>query len=367
MSLPLGLSPGESLSFSIAYQLHLKEIPGVLGFTDRQVNLGDWYPFIPPYRPSRGWQAHPPGEVGEFLVSDASDYDVSIRLLDPPAHTLIAASAEARTEGNIYHYTLLAARSFAWSASDRYQAYTSEVHTALGVIRVTGYAFPEHAQAGERAAKVSGQAMALYAELFGPLAGGAYPHPSLSVVEADFFDGMEYDGLFFLGRDYYDTYDDTPQNYLVSLSAHETAHQWWYGIVGSDQAMEPWLDEAFSVYSELLFYERYYPDLAAWWWEYRVNRFAPQGWVDSTIYDQAYFRPYVNAVYLRGALFLGQVRAQIGDEAFFELLREYVAAFTGRQASTRDFFRLLKSVSPVDLGPLVSNYFKDPCIYLACK
>ncbi len=367
MTLPLQLAPGERLRFSIAYELRLPEGPGVLGFTSRQVNLGDWYPFIPPYKAGSGWQVHTPGTVGEFLVYDVGDYEVSIRLLNPPEHTLIAASAEAQIQGDAYHYRLASARSFAWSASDRYQTFKAQAQTASGVIQVTSYVFPEHIQAGERAAQVSAQALALYAEQFGLPAGTDYPHPSLAVVEADFFDGMEYDGLYFLGRDYYESYDGTSQNYLVSLSAHETAHQWWYGIVGSDQAMQPWLDEAFSTYSERLFYERYYPDLVSWWWEYRVNRFIPQGWVDSTIYDQGYFRPYVNAVYLRGALFLEHLRVVIGDKSFFEAFRAYVAAFGGRQSSTSDFFEIVKKHTARDISSLVTNYFKDQCVYSICK
>ncbi len=359
MTLPLKLAPGENRRLSIVYELHLTDGPGVLGFTSRQVNLGDWYPYIPPFKEGVGWQVHYPGSVGEYQVYDAGDYAVSIRLVGAPPHTLIAASAEAQMEGDTYRYRIASARSFAWSASDSYQVFNAQAQTSYGDVQVKSYVFPEHVQAGERAPQVSAQALVLYAELFGPPAGGVYPHPSLAVVEADFFDGMEYDGLYFLGRDYYDTYDETSQNYLVSLSAHETAHQWWYGIVGNDQAMEPWLDEAFSTYCERLFYQRYYPELVSWWWEFRVNRFIPQGWVDSSIYDHSSFRPYVNAVYLRGALFLEQLRAQIGDEAFFGALREYTAAFAGRQASTRDFFDIIKKHTGIDFSLLVSNYFKQ--------
>jgi hypothetical protein len=358
ITLPLRLSPAETLPFSIDYELHLQENPGVLGFTSRQVNLGDWYPFIPPYKDGSGWQAHTPASVGEFLVYDASDFEVSLRLLNAPPHTLVAASAAAQMQGAVYRYRLTAARSFAWTASDRYQVFKAVAQTPSGVVQVNSYVFPEHAQAGERAAQVSAQALSLYAQLFGPAPGGNYPHSSLAVVEADFFDGMEYDGLYFLSREYYDTYDGTSQNYLVSLSAHETSHQWWYGIVGNDQALEPWLDEALATYSECLYYEHYYPDLVPWWWGYRVNRFIPEGWVDSTIYDYGYFRQYVNAVYLRGALFLGQMRVKVGDETFFGALREYTAVFAGRQASTRDFFDILIKHTTVDLNPLVSVYFK---------
>jgi aminopeptidase N len=43
--------------------------------------------------------------------------------------------------------------------------------------------------------------------------------------------------------------------YLKALIAHETAHQWIPFLIGSDQNDEPWLDEAFAVYSEVLYHE----------------------------------------------------------------------------------------------------------------
>ncbi len=51
----------------------------------------------------------------------------------------------------------------------------------------------------------------------------------------------------------------------------------------------------------------------------------PAGWVDGTIYDHSSFRPYVNAVYLRGAQFLHDLGSAIGEEVFFQFLRDYTA------------------------------------------
>jgi hypothetical protein len=48
------------------------------------------------------------------------------------------------------------------------------------------------------------------------------------------------------------------------LAAHEVAHQWWFGVVGNDQIDEPWLDEALTQYSTMLYYEKAYgPERAA--------------------------------------------------------------------------------------------------------
>jgi aminopeptidase N len=202
-------------------------------------------------------------------------------------------------------------------------------------VTVEVFVFPEHRAAGEAALEATVDAVMLYERLFKP-----YPHSSLSLVEGQFPDGMEYDGLFFLGQEYFAAYDGTPRNYLTALAVHETAHQWWYGLAGSDQALEPWLDEAWATYSELLFYEAVYPDLAGWWWDYRVNRFEPAGWVDSTIYDHRSFRPYVNAVYLRGAQFLQHLRDSLGDRAFLDLAHDLLASGTDSIVSTEQFLAI---------------------------
>jgi aminopeptidase N len=144
----------------------------------------------------------------------------------------------------------------------------------------------------------------------------------------------------------------------VTLSAHETAHQWWYGLVGNDQAMEPWLDETLSTYSELLFYERHYPGEVDWWWNYRVNRFTPKGWVNSTIYDFDAFRPYVNSVYLRGAQFMQKLREQSGNEVFLAFLKDYATRYRHGWVSGADFFNVLGDHTQQNLDSLIGDFFK---------
>ena len=128
-------------------------------------------------------------------------------------------------------------------------------------------------------------------------------------------------------------------------------------MVANDQAYEPWLDEALATYSERLYYESYHPEFLDWWWEFRVGLYQPAGWVNSTIYDFATFRPYVNAVYLRGALFLEDLREQIGDEAFFSTLRDYLERNSYSQVTREDFQESLHKHTSGDLEALWREYF----------
>ncbi len=104
---------GESLSFPLRegdrlgnwqelrlrYRLDLPDGKGPLNNTGRQLNFGDWYPFLPVFREGSGWQVHARAAVGEHLVYDLADYDVTLRLANPDPKLLVAASAPSGTSG----------------------------------------------------------------------------------------------------------------------------------------------------------------------------------------------------------------------------------------------------------------------------
>jgi len=358
LPLPTPLAPGAGIGLSLTYELRLpspqpsaETRPVPFGYTARQTNLVDWYPFIPPYRSGEGWLAHPAGYFGEHLVYESSDFEVNIRFTDPAPTLTIAASAEEQADGDWHRYRHINARSFAWSVSPDYEV----TRAVVGSVTVLGYAFPVHPQAGEAVLQTTAQALELYSELF-----GAYPHTTLSVVEADFLDGMEYDGLYFLSNGFYNLYQGSPGEYLVAIAAHETAHQWFYALVGNDQAEEPWLDEALCTYSERLYYERHAPEALDWWWAYRVHYYEPRGAVDGSIYNPLGYRPYRDAVYLNGAVFLEKLRSQIGDDPFFAFLKDYVDQNSGRIVQGENFFNLLAHHTDQDISELLTVYFTTP-------
>lgn len=359
------LQPGEQQGLSMDYQLVIPQIIQSTndqralpyGYTARQTNLVDWYPYIPAYRTGEGWLAHPNWVFGEHQVYDIADFDVKLTLTEPVQDLEIAAPAPVAREGESYTYHLESARTFALSASTSYSVQT----TTIDGVTIYSYSFPFDKSGGQEVLHSTSDALQLYGDLFIP-----YPHTSLSVVEADFLDGMEYDGLIFLSHGFYDLYDGTPKGYLTFIAAHETAHQWWYGLVGNDQALEPWLDEALCTYMEEVFYEKIYPEqtqtpdepLVDWWWSYRVDYYAPSGWVNGSIYDYDSFRAYRDAVYLNGARFLDDLRNLIGDEVFFDFLRDYASRNLYGIATTASFFDILREHTSQNMDNLITEYFQ---------
>ena len=174
---------------------------------------------------------------------------------------------------------------------------------------------------------------------------------------------MEYEGLYFQSRGFFDTYGGSEQSYLVTIAAHETAHQWWYGQVANDQALEPWLDEAFCTFSELIYYEKLYPESADWWWATRVNYYQPAGVINRSIYDFREFSDqylaYRDATYLQGAKFLDDLRNAMGEENYLKFLREYAGTYKDQIVSGEDFFALLSSYLDLDSLPWLTEYFRE--------
>ncbi len=352
MEIPLEtpLVPNETVIIEMAYSLNIpvKQPKQVFGYDGNwQINLVNWYPFIAPYDAEDGWLLHSPSGVGEHLVYEIADFDVIFNV-SAEEDVVVAASASTEPQGNTYRYQLEGARTFVFSISSAFS--TETVSSENG--DVTSFYFPNYAKPGEAILNAGARALEIYSRRYAP-----YPHEHLSIVQTYLPDGMEYDGLIFMGTNFYDEYDGTLKNNLIALGVHEISHQWFFGLVGSDQALEPWLDESLALYSERIFYEETPPYPVTWWWQWRVNWFKPSGWVDRTIYTDADFRNYTNATYLRGALFLEELRQRVGEEAFNNFLQDYVATYTDKIATGNDFFATLDQHTNVDYSDIVDEYF----------
>ncbi|HLO13633.1 MAG TPA: M1 family metallopeptidase [Anaerolineales bacterium] len=349
VSLLQGLAPNAQVTLTMRFRIALppkiKEAP--YGYDVDQINLTDWYPFVAPY--SNGWVLHDPWSFGEYLVYDSADFEVNIKTTQTGVVIAASGLADAQPNGEWTRYRLSGARTFAFSASDQFLTYDA----TAGAAQILVYYYPGYDTQGAAILNAAVRAVGLFESKF-----GTYPYGSLSIVQADLNDGQEYDGLVFLATKFYNEYDGSARSNLVAIGVHEMAHQWWFGLVGNDQALEPWLDEAMAVYSEEIFYRYIYPNSHDWWWNWRVNYFGPSGYVDTSIYESPSFRAYVNAVYLNGANFLEALNSRMGDDAFFQFLQDYTSRYGRGRATGYDFFAVARQNTTADISDLISAYFK---------
>jgi hypothetical protein len=365
--LPQPLPPNVTATITMNYTLLLPQMqaysnpnevrPQIYGYSELQMNFVDWYPFIVPYLPGQGWLLHNPWYYGEHLVYDLADFDVIVTFTDGADPKIAASGAEVEAaaggtpSGTVSRrFVLDAGRTFALSLSDHFRI----AQQTVGGVTVYSYYFAFYMDGGEALLQTTVQALQVYNERFGP-----YRHKTLTAVQGDFNDGMEFSAFYFISRDYFNLYDGTPRNYLVTIAAHETAHQWWFDSVMNDQGLEPWLDEALATYSERLYYESIYPESLDWWWIYRYAEFLQAGYVDTPIYDGGGQRPYWDKVYLTGARFFEELRERLGDEIFFAFLRDYYTQQLGKPTTSTDFFRVLREHTAADLTDLMIKYFQN--------
>jgi hypothetical protein len=348
LNLPQTLQPGSATTLDIKFKLNVpaKTSTGIFGYDFNQINLVDWYPFVVPYI-NNAWVLHDPMPFGEHLVYDSSDIEVDLKT---GSDVVVAASAPSEQNGDWTRYRLYGARTFAMSASNEFLVSES----AVGSVKIRSYYFNGYKAPGDSILYSAVQAVSIYSAKFAP-----YPYETLAVVQTDIHDGQEYDGLVLLGSDFYGQYGGGAKNNLTTIGVHEIAHQWWFGLVGSDQALEPWLDEAMATYSERIFYEYNYPRFGDWWWQFRVDYFGPSGYVDTPIYNWNSQRPYVNAVYLNGAHFIEDLRVRMGDDNFFRFLKDYAARYSRGRSTSSGFFSVVRANTSADISDLITKYFSS--------
>ena len=359
MNIPLAvpLAPNQNIALKLRYTLNLpfaeqgdpsQQRARIYGYTNRQVNLTNWYPFVVP-RQNGNWVLPDPWYYGEHLVYGAADYEVNFKVNDPSV--VVAASANAEANADWTRYQLKSGRAFVLSASPEFRV----LSTQIGEVTVYSYYYSLFEIPAQEVLNVTAKAIALYSQIYGP-----YPHQSLSAVQGDFNDGMEYSAFYFQSNGFYNTYDGTAQNYLTFVSAHETAHQWWFESVANDQANDPWLDEMLCTYSERLYYETYHPEAINWWWQARMFDYTPGTWLDQNVSENPSERAYWSSTYFNGAHFLEELRGRIGDEAFFAFLQDYRTRYNQKIASGDDFFSVLREHTSADISDLVTKYFRTP-------
>lgn len=354
--LPTPLAPDSVSTLTLSYKLSLPFMDQshslrarIFGYSDIQMNLVNWYPFIVPFIDGE-WIIREPWSHGEYLVYPIADFEVNLKFANSENVPVVATSGSAEPNGEFTRYTLTDSRAFAISASRDFQVSSLQV----GNTTVYSYYLPIYKSAGEAAMNASAQAIQVFSQKF-----GQYTHKTLSIVMADFKDSMEFSALFFHSRSFYDLYDGTPANYLTFVAVHETGHQWWFDRVANDQAEEPWLDESLTTYSEVIYYESLYPDLVSWWWSYRIDFFEPYGKIDIPVYEGQNADTYKYIVYFNGTHFLKDLRERIGDEAFFAFLQNYFTQERDKIATKADFFRILDEHTDADYSDIVGEYFKE--------
>ena len=357
VKLPEPLEPKASVTLKLKYKVIIPPAGERFGYGEANINMGNWYPVVAVYD-ADGWNLDKYYSVGDPFYSDTSNYIVNIKV---PKEYIIAASGpleEEKTEGNNKSWKFDAEnmRDFAFIANNRFQIAEDKVGDTI----VKSYYYKGHEKKGKEALEYGKRSIEIFNNSF-----GKYPYPTYSVVETEFPSGMEYPGLVYINAQYYDNANDGDN--LLYTTVHETAHQWWYGVVGNDQIDEAWLDEGFATYSEGIFTEKEFGEgNGKIYFEYLDE--SSKGDIKAGVYDGVILKPlsrYTNwndygpAVYTGGAALLNEIRRQVGDQDFFKILQTYYKEYSFKNATTEDFLRVCEQVSGKEFDELFDKHLSS--------
>jgi hypothetical protein len=225
---------------------------------------------------------------------------------------------------------------------------------------------PEHASQAERHFDAARIALKLYGEWF-----GAYPYGHLTIVDPAFQSGaggMEYPTLVTAGTRWLaPAHTEDPEDVVI----HETGHQFFYGMVGSNEFEDAWMDEGINTFGEARvmdawgvthYFQRYFGGFVPFVFkdirldrERAWNRFAGYRRAattdrQSTPSYQYYPGPGGVITYNKTALWLNTMERWLGWPTVQRTLSTFLVRWQFKHPKPGDFFSVANEVAGRDLG-----------------
>ena len=315
---------------------------------DDAILLGYFFPMLAT-REVRDSDRMPASGVKSAICSEVAGYEVRVIVED--GITVIGSGRAVRRNGlseseggsgnqQVVEFHGNRLRGFALIFGKQLKS----VERVVEGTQVTSYFRAGSERLGLRMLELATRAMDTFGRTFGP-----YGSPTLHLVELPLpasFSGIDLPGIVVLSHAYFVDFD-SPQPHLPGIVraqadvikaaleftlAHEIAHQWWGGIVGSDPRRDPFLDESLAQFSAIYLYEMAEgPEIAEKVIEQQVRgtyfTYRMFGGLDTEVErplrDFRSRLQYAAITQAKGAFFLIAMRRQLGDERFFSALRSY--------------------------------------------
>lgn len=399
LHLPQTLESGARITIASPFTLDIPASFSRLGHVGQSYQMTQWYP-KPAVYDQAGWHPMPYLDLGEFY-SEFGSFDVSITL---PENYVVGATGTLQTErerefldqkiaetesyfenwleedeitsvrnANVefppsspnmktIRYTAERVHDFAWFADKRFKVDKSEVTLASGRTVDTWVMFTEfEAYLWKDAIDYVDRSVKFYSDLV-----GEYPYPQATAVQSALSagGGMEYPMITVIGPSF------NPQGLDVVIT-HEVGHNWFYGILASNERDHAWMDEGINSYYEQRYTEVYYEDTdnldilpdfvtrgsemdlteIAYLWQARRDLDQAPATTSNDLTTINYFL----SAYEKPAASLHYLEAYIGKETFDAAMQAYYEQWKFRHPQPSDFRSILESETGEDLSWLFNG------------
>jgi hypothetical protein len=279
------LKPGASISITTPFKV---QIPSGslsrLGHIGQSYQITQWYP-KPAVYDQNGWNAMPYLNQGEFY-SEFGSFDVKITV---PSNYVVGATGELQTASEVsflnqkvdeskkklekllnsdtersknfpesasewktIQYKQDRVHDFAWFADKRFLVLRGEVVLPHSKDTVTTWAMftPQNAKLWANSLEYLHDGTYYYS-----LWNGDYPYKHVTAIDGTISagGGMEYPMITVIGN-------SSSKEELEVVIVHEVGHNWFYGILGSNERVHGWMDEGLNTLNEMRYVQTKYPD-----------------------------------------------------------------------------------------------------------
>jgi hypothetical protein len=285
IELATSLDPGSQINIQTPFRV---KVPSGdisrLGHIGQSYQITQWYP-KPAVYDKNGWNPISYLNQGEFY-SEYGSFDVSITL---PANYVVGATGDLKTPSEIAFMNQLAEKTkknigrivndnekydktpfpssdlkmktirftqdkvhdFAWFADKRYVALKGEIElpNTRKLINTWALFVPQNAKYWQHAIEYLNDGTYYYS-----LWNGNYPYSHVTAVDGTISagGGMEYPNITVIGN-------ASSKEELEIVIVHEVGHNWFYGIMGSNERAHGWLDEGLNTLNEVRYIQTKYP------------------------------------------------------------------------------------------------------------
>lgn len=364
--LPSPVAPAAIVEVTLAFVTTVPiDSTGSYGIFNRDTGSGtwilaDWHPVLAVYEAANGWRIDPPTKFGDPTYAASSYFDVNLTV--PVDLEVIASGSTIKEQGAdqgvMRHIVAGPAREFTIVLDDN----AVVVEGTVGGTTIRSWSEPEETLAGQAALDIAMQSLPVYGEWYGD-----YPFVELDLVQTPLSQALavSWAGIIFLdGPTLAAQYAKNAPEAFETVVAHEVAHLWWGGTIGTDSNDHGFMNEGLATFSSIEYQAATGGDddraasLQTWVLEPSLA-LLQQG---DTIVDQPardHLDPAVRswAVYGKATLGYLAIRETIGNAPFDAGLRAYAESFAFGIATPDDLQAAWETASGQNLDELWGHWF----------
>ena len=365
VTLPKPIAPGESVVFHMEFEDVMPEVVERTGYKRDFYMVGQWFPKVGVWW-NGAWNCHQFHATTEFF-SDFGTYDVKLTVPQDEvvgAGGDLVASAVNADGTKTLEFKSEDTHDFSWTASPHFTDVEDSWTGSAGTVKIHLLMSPGNMKSAPRYLKALKGTLEKFDEWVGP-----YPYDRITVVDPPHggldAGGMEYPTLITAGTSW-----DMPKGMLIPelVVVHEFGHQYWYGMVATNEFEDAWMDEGINSYFEVKIMDALYGKNSFFNFPFlqlsedQEQRTSYLGEIDADpvtrlgwkfINDQS----YGGVSYGKTATVLLTLEKMLGEETMRKVMHEYFLRYRFTHPTGEDFFKTVEDVSGQNLRWFIDQAF----------